>query len=377
MKKNKKRNSRRSNTAKALQKRIKKGQQRNISTSSIIKSEGVKLWRPKDGQHIIDIIPYKAGSNDPLTPKGEETYTFEFFVHRNVGPNNSMIICPAATWNKPCPVCEHRQKLRESGVASDEWKKLFPRGRNLYNIICYDPGEEQKGIQIWESPSFYSEKNILAIANKPKRGGGFTTVNFPDPEDGKSIGFTVEPPKSKDDFTSYLGFNFIDRDYSIDEELLESALTLDEIVQILEYKEIEELYYGESRGKKKSKRIHEDEDNEKDIESMMEDLEECEDLEDLEEFIDDNDIDVDIEGNSFKKAKRKIESAILSDNEEEGEDDDEGYTPEDIAGMKKKDLKRIIEEEDLDIDPDDAEDLDELKEMVAEELGLDLDDIPF
>jgi hypothetical protein len=38
--------------------------------------------------------------------------------------------------------------------------------------------------------------------------------------------------------------------------------------------------------------------------------------------------------------------------------------------MKKKQLLNLIEEEDLDIDPDDAEDIDELREMVIEELDL-------
>ena len=43
--------------------------------------------------------------------------------------------------------------------------------------------------------------------------------------------------------------------------------------------------------------------------------------------------------------------------------------------MKKKALKTLIKENDLDVDIEDADDLDDLKQMVAEEMGI--DDVPF
>jgi hypothetical protein len=383
----------------SLLKRIKKGQQRVTTARSIIKStDNLQLWRPRDGQHIIDIIPYDAGPNDGLNAEGEETYTFEAFVHRGVGPNEQMHICPAETYNEDCPICEHRQTLRERGADDKVWKALFPKRRNLYNIVCYDANEERKGVQVWEVPYFYGEKNILAIATEPQRGGGADTINFPHAEHGKSISFTIEPPQSKEDFASYIGFKFLDRDYTIDDDLLDEAKALDELVLLLTYDELSEIYYGSKsveekteedlstrkRGKagrsRRGKREAEQEQKEEvNIDDLMDELEDCEDLDDLEEFAENYSFAIKITNKSrIRKVKRELEKMVMELDEEEGEEEgeeeatEEQYSYGDIVKMKRRQLKKLIEEEDLDVDIDDAEDLDDLRQMIAEEL-----DIPF
>lgn len=56
------------------------------------------------------------------------------------------------------------------------------------------------------------------------------------------------------------------------------------------------------------------------------------------------------------------------------EEEEEELTPEDIEGMSKKELLALIEEEDLDVDPDGLK-LGELREAVSEELfGEDSDE---
>ena len=386
----------------SLMKRIKKGQQNVSKARSILKSlDNIQLWRPGNGQHIIDIIPYNAGPNDGLNKEGTETYTYEAWVHRGIGPNDLMYICPAETYNEDCPICEHRQALRERGADDKVWKALFPKRRNLYNIVCYDANEQRKGVQVWEVPYFYGEKNILAIADNPQRGGGSETINFPHAEYGKSISFNIVPPVSREDFASYEGYKFLDRDYSIDEDYLDEAHTLDELVSVLDYDALSEIYYGDKtqeekleedtgpkrggkdrgRGRSRGREREEEKDEEVSTEDLMDELDDCEDLDDLEEFAETYGLSVDITSKSrVRKVKRELEQMIMEMDEEEEEDEDEeleeeeesDYSYGDIVKMKRRALKRLIDDEDLDVDIDDAEDLDDLRQMVAEEL-----DIPF
>jgi len=381
-----------------LEKRIEKGiQNAQGRQNSIIIAENVPLWRPKDGEHIIDIIPYFAGPNDKDRSEGKPTHTFEYLVHKNVGPSNAWFLCLSEMYNKPCPICEHRLKLREQGADDETWKSLFPKKMNMYNIICYDKGEEEKGIQVWDVPWFYSEKNILSISKKRGRGEK-RTVNFSHPINGKSISFIIEPPVSKNDYATYTGFAFEDRDYEIDEETIESTFTLDsdEFIFIPNYEDLSKIYWGSKKEEDSSDRSpkhqqrsrrkesldnSEEEEETYDTDELMEQLEECEDLDDLQEFIDEHDIDVDITTKSkFPKTKSEIKKAILSmdeedeEEEEEPEEDDEEeeseYSWGQIKKMKSKELLKLIEDEELDIDLDDYDSLSEKREAVADELDI-------
>ena len=380
--------------SKELQKRVEKGR-RNAEgrQNTIIKLENAPVWRPKDGEHIIDILPYIAGPNDRDTPEGKPTYTFEYEVHRGVGPNNLMFLCLEKMFGKPCPICEHRMQLIEQGADKEVWKPLFPKKRNLYNVIVYDRGEEEKGVQIWDEAYFYSEKNIVSISKKRGRGGKpGELINFSDVDNGKSISFIIEPPQSKEDYRSYTGFAFEDREYEIEDDLLEDCFTLDEIISIPDYDTVSEIYWGskqkdddESPRRKKRRIMMDDEEDEEDesksTDELMSELDDCEDIDDLKKFVEENDIDYKVKRKAkFKKTKREIEAIVLEDleedDDEEDDDDQEEITWEDLAGMKLKALKNIIKERELDIDPDDADDTNELRTMVAEELDID-DDIPY
>ena len=343
-----------------LKERVEKGR-RNATgkQNSIIKIDNIPLWRPKDGEHIVDILPYLAGTNDKDTPKGSPTYTFEYLVHRNVGPGNTMVLCLTEMYDKPCPICEHRQKLREDGAEDDIWKPLFPKRRNLYNVICYDRGEEEKGVQIWDEASFYSEKNIMAISKKRGRGGkSGKLINFSDVDSGKSISFTIEPPVSKDDYRSYVGFTFEDREYAIEDDHLEGCHCLDELIHIPEYEEIADIYWGSKNrdgdNSKKSRKKSKSSDADSDVDDLMSQLEDCEDLDDLESFIDENGIDYEIgKKTRFIKAKRELESIVLEQSGDSDEDDEDEEEEKPKKKLKEKTKKAKDEDDDDDDDDDD------------------------
>ena len=361
--------------SKKLQDRIKTGQERSKGRvrSIIASGKDVPMYRPKDGSHILDVIPYDAGPNDPLVNEGDPTYTFEYWAHVRVGPSEIMMLCLAEMYNKPCPICEHRQKLREDGADDEVWKKLFPKRRNLYNIVSYDRGEEEKGVQVYDVSYHYFEKALMAISKKPGRGGKKErTINFADPDDGKSITYTIEPAKSKNDYPDFVGHTFDDRDYEITKKILRNAFVLDEVIHIPTYDELDKAYWGDedkrSRGKKKKGKKGKGSDDK--LQDLMEEVGDLEDMDDLEDFIDDNDLDIKIKKrDEVDDVKDKIEEALREEHGDKGESSDD-YDEDDIRDMSKKELKKLIKDEDLDVDPDDADDVEELQDMIIEELDI-------
>jgi len=249
-----KRRTKRISMKEALRKRVEEGYKRRESfRRGIFREdlpEGVKFWKCGEGEHLIDIIPYIAGPNDPFTPQGEPTHVLELRVHQSVGAGEQDFVCLAENWNKPCPICEHRKQLREEGADDDVWKALIPKRRVVYNIVCYDsPEEEDKGIQVWEVAWWFAERFFLELAKGPSVGRhrrgtselGF--IPFADPDEGMSIAFTRQGSGVRN--TQFLGHRFVQRDYSIPDELLDAAWVLDELIYIPTYDEVYEAYWGE------------------------------------------------------------------------------------------------------------------------------------
>lgn len=356
--------------SKKLMKRTRKSQKRarGRGRSVIDKSLDIQPLRLKDGDHALDIIPYIAGKHDEQP--GDPAYTFEYWYHRDVGPGNVWALCLAETFGQACPICEDRQRKRENDEGG--WEKLWPKRRNLYNVFCYDHGEEDKGVQILDISWHYLEKHLAKRSDKKNRSTGKSKViNFssPDQKEGKTVTFEIEPAKSKNDYAEFLNHDFDDRDYDISKKTLSQAHVLDEIIVIPTYEEVEEMYYGTS-GKKK------DEEKGDDLEGLLDEVKDMDEMEDLEEFIDEHDLSVKIkkkhdEDDVKKMIKKEIKDRIQEEEEKEGEEDEkEKYDEDEITEMKKSKLKKVIEKEELDIDPndDDFDDIDDLRDAVLEAL---------
>ena len=211
--------------------------------------QDLTFWKVKEGDHTLDIIPYEAGDNDPNpnVKAGDPAYVLNVKVHQGVGAAEGNYICPAENYNKPCPICEHRRQLKQDGA--DTIKALYPKQRCVYNIVVYDTTEEEeKGVQIWETSRYFSERLFAKLAAPKRRRGGDVgkKVQFASPEmDGKAIQFTREGTGATS--TSYLGHVFIDRDYIIDDVILDQAFCLDDLIAIPTYDELFEAYWGEAK----------------------------------------------------------------------------------------------------------------------------------
>lgn len=209
--------------------------------------KGVNFWSAKEGDHLIDIIPYTAGAMDPIEPGGE-SYVLEFYVHSNVGQQEGMIICLAETFKKPCPICEERRRLIKLGDDEQRIKDLTPSRypRSIYNVVCYDADEKSKGVQVWHTSNYLFQQYLLALAKKPMRSGqkNFEPfIAFMDLDDGKSIAFTRE---GKEKSTKYIGIRFEDRGYKIEDDIAQSAHVLDELIAWPTYEDVYRFFWGTS-----------------------------------------------------------------------------------------------------------------------------------
>lgn len=226
---------------KSYQTREDSGRFRNIFKTDI---EGFKLLKLKEGEHLVDIVPYRAGKHDPVTKEGVPSYVLDLWVHRGIGATEDSFICLKLTYGKPCPICEDIARISAGEDYDEDYvKKIKAKRRCVYNMVCYDSDkEEDMGVQVYEVSHFYFEKNITVLAKKRRGKSGANVgggIGFAHPKHGKSISFVISGQKMN---TKYEGFSFEDRDYELSKDILQQAFVLDEIIHIPDYDEVKEAY---------------------------------------------------------------------------------------------------------------------------------------
>lgn len=211
-----------------------------------------KFGATKEEPHIVDIIPFLAGDKMPdfmRVKEGKPAYYLDIYVHQNIGGGKAWVVCPAKNYGDDCPICEYINSLVKDGKEYEDYAEIAPKRRCVYNIINMTTDkEEKKGIQIWEASHKYSEKAIQAAAKSP-RGGGSIPFSHPDKDVGQSISFSVD----NDTYKTVSGHKLVPRDYDVSDEILDKAFQLDQIVEILSYKEIKKIFERSSDDSEKEK----------------------------------------------------------------------------------------------------------------------------
>jgi len=251
---------------KAMEKRMKESQsnkeQGSFDFESYYKlSKGVSQWTPKKSktgeEHYYDTILFKVGTNHFPRVKfegtwvqyamGDDVYKLDCWIHKKFGPDNLTILCPRMCFGEQCPVCDHMNELLDAAADDKETRKKIyaekaPKRRVMYNVIVRDGGdEEKKGVQIFEIAHWFMEKELQTRA-EPARGRP-GTINFPAPDEGKTIRFKLKDlGENKVEVT---GHEFCDRNPLTDEELM-GAYALDEFLnELLPYDVLYKIYWGE------------------------------------------------------------------------------------------------------------------------------------
>lgn len=233
----------------------------------------IQFFSPAMGRNRINIIPYEIKSkNHPLVKRGEfeigdKDYVMDIFVHRNVGPSEASVVCLKQNYGKPCPICEQADAFRKQGKEK-EAKDLKPSRRCFYNVEdCKEPGK----LKIFEASHHLFEKELIDEARDDEEGG---FVDFADPDSGKEIKFRCSKVSQGGfEFNEFKSFSFEDREESISEDLLDKAVSFDEILDVPSYEEIEKILFGqdddeedEDKPKPKTSKNHDDDDEDEDNE---------------------------------------------------------------------------------------------------------------
>lgn len=227
----------------------------------------VNFFKPAEGKNRINIIPYTIKTkNHPLVKRGELDigdldYVMDIFVHKNIGPSEASVLCLKNTYGKPCPICELQAKLKKEGKEK-EANELKASRRVFYNI---EDLKESGKLKVFETSHFLFEKELIDESRDDEEGG---FIDFADVDDGKEIKFRAsEVQKGSMKYKEFKSFSFEARDEKLSEDLVESAVSFDEIISIPTYEESEKILYGvdendeqEEKTSKKSK--FEDDDDE-------------------------------------------------------------------------------------------------------------------
>lgn len=303
----------------------------------------IKFFSPAEGKHRINIIPYVIKTkNHPLVKSGEaeigeKDYVLDYYSHRGVGPAEKTVLCLKNTYGKPCPICEQAAALRKAGKEK-EAAALKPSRRVVYNI---EDLKEPGVLKVFEASHYLFEKELIEEARDDDEGG---FIDFADEEEGKEIKFRASKvTKNGMEFTEFKSFGFEDRDEELDEKLLDSAISFDELLEVPTYEEAEKILYGD------------DDDSEDDEDDDSEDEKPAKKSSKkvVEEDEDDEDDDDEEEEKPVKKPSKKSEpeddDEDESDDDEPEEDDEEDEEPPAKKSSKKS--KKIEDDEDEDEKP--------------------------
>ena len=322
--------------------------------------KGFKLYKPKAGKAILDIIPFIAGAGNPNAEEGEVHWERTFWTHRGIGPNQETFLCPAKTSNSKCPICEARMQMAESEEDDDEKmrKSLLPKQRQLFNII--DRKNPDAGVQLLDMSSFLFGDVILETIQSADEGENWDL--FFTLDEGMSLRVVWSEEKfGGHSFLKAGRIDFKEREEAYDEDILEKAACLDEILVEMEYKELKKRFLAVKAKDEDEDEEEEDTDTEVDEEEKEDEapkkkkkskpVEEEDEEEDESEDEEEEDEEEEEEEEPPKKKKKKP----VDDEEEEDEEDESEEEEEDEEPPKKKKKKPVDDEE----EEDEAEEEDE------------------
>lgn len=219
-------------------------QRRGGMFDAIVKRDGPKFFKPKNGDNFIRILPN--------TWEGSKHYALEVKIHRNVGVDNGSYLCLRENEYSPekdCPICDERDDLARRLMKKDSkvTQKDVDDCRANTNLLIYliDRNNEAQGPQLW-GMSHRSDAEILSQSLE-KRQQVYLPVAHP--IDGYDIEFTREGEGIN---TRYRGFKVARASSPVtdDADKLDEWLNyiednpIPDILQFFTSERIKQVFYG-------------------------------------------------------------------------------------------------------------------------------------
>ncbi len=211
--------------------------------------KGVSVFNAEPGGKVrLDFLPYEV--TDERHPDKDESleiaipgtlwYKRPFKTHRGVGVDNDSVVCLTSI-GKKCPICEYRKKRVNDGDADkEELGALKMSLRNLYVVIPLGSNKHEEEPHIWDMSWWLFQDQL----NKELEEDEDYEV-FPDLEEGLTLRIRFDESvigKSKP-FADTSRIDFEERDEAYDEKILDDVPNLDEVLNILSYKDLHAKFF--------------------------------------------------------------------------------------------------------------------------------------
>lgn len=211
--------------------------QRAIGGKDSFFSSEVQFFTPRVGDNNVRILP-------PPVDADWGHYGLNLCVHYGIGSDQSAYLCASKMKGEPCPLCEERDKATSAGE-----EELADALRPNYRVAVYviDRAQEAKGPLLW-SIAAGLDKDITKLCIDPANG---EVLNVDDPNDGYDLNFTREGEGMK---TKYKGIQFSRKSspLSDDPEAAEAWLAhaaehrIDTCLQYFDYDYVSKVFEGQA-----------------------------------------------------------------------------------------------------------------------------------
>ena len=206
--------------------------------------KGISVFNPEPKSTVkLDFIPYEVtikrhpdrNVEDEIAIPGSLWYKRPFKIHRNIGVDNDKVVCLTSI-GKPCPICEKRSELIRQDADKEDTDALKQSLRNLYVVIPLDSKKHDAEPHIMDMSQYLCQDEINNTLEEDEE-----YEIFPDLEEGWTLKcrFDSSTIGSSKPFPELGKITMIERKDQYTEDILDEIPNLDEVLNILSYKELE------------------------------------------------------------------------------------------------------------------------------------------
>lgn len=280
--------------------------------------DSIKMFKANDGDNTLRILP--------PTWDNPEHFGYDVHVHFGIGPDEQAYLCLEKMKGEKCPICEERKRAVHDGDEKYA-DTLKPMRRVLIAVI--DRDNEKEGPQAWAMP-WGIDRDLCKLVIDKKSG---EVLPIDDPENGYDIEFSKQGSGIK---TKYVGLAIARRESDLGNEKWLDFMVDNPLPDCLQYYTFDHIQNVFGGGSSNSRGNNDDDDL---TQEQERDLRKAE------------------RGEGRNGGRRSTR----------GEDD---YSWDDVHGMTFEELKALIDDKDLNIDPEESKDDDELADWVCEDLKI-------
>ena len=194
----------------------------------------IPTFNPREGENCIRILP-------PFEAEEIGGWCLDVHFHRNVGPNNDFALCSKRMFGKGCYICGMQtSELWETD--KELAKSYFPEWRLLVWVLDMyaKEGDENYGMPLlWSCPKTLCDEIIV----QSRRKDADVVVDVSDANTGKYVYFDRVGTGIS---TKYKGVQIGEENVPIGEELADYMKGFDEVLVVLSFDEVKEMFLGGS-----------------------------------------------------------------------------------------------------------------------------------